>query len=277
MVVESPVRRRLTPWVLLLATPALLLTTGCMRSAPAAVQRGTAVVVFIDFSASISGGDLSSFRREIEGEILPSLSAGDRLLIAPIHDKTLTDFRPPVEVTLPAKPEFNGFLDNVLKFNRHGKEIDVEVLHLKEKIKADVAQVFAKRYAAPQTDIFSSLLIAQKLFYDESRRKVLVLMSDMIEDSPPYDFERISWSPAAIERTLSELDAKGLIPKLAGVCIYVSGASAKSADLAENIGRFWQAYFRRTGADMDASRYAHVLLHWPPANSCRTAGAPRAI
>src|SRR2546425_12292427 len=91
MVVESPVRRRLTPWVLLLATPALLLTTGCMRSAPAAVQRGTAVVVFIDFSASISGGDLSSFRREIEGEILPSLSAGDRLLIAPIHDKTRSE------------------------------------------------------------------------------------------------------------------------------------------------------------------------------------------
>src|SRR2546425_7983782 len=29
----------------------------------------------------------------------------------------------------------------------------------------------------------------------------------------------------------------GLIPKLPGVCIYVSGASAKSAEVAENIGR----------------------------------------
>src|SRR5439155_312772 len=79
---------------------------------------GTAVVIFIDFSASVTGEDRASFRREIEAEILPSLSAGDRLLIAPIHDKTLTDFRPLVDTSLPARPHFNGFLDNVLKFNR---------------------------------------------------------------------------------------------------------------------------------------------------------------
>src|SRR5205823_2187250 len=175
MSVES--RRRLAPSLLVLATQALLLTTGCTPSVPAAVRHASAVVVFIDFSGSITGDDRASYRREIESEILPSLSAGDRLLIAPIHDKTMTEFRP------------------------------------------------------------------------------------LVEDNPPYDFEKIAWSPATITKTLSELDAKGLVPKLPGVCIYVSGASAKSAELAENVGRFWQAYFRRTGADMDPSRYAHVLLH----------------
>ncbi len=274
MVVES--RRGLMLWLLALTTPVLLLTTGCTPSVPAAVRHATAVVVFIDFSGSISGQDRVSFRREIESEILSSLAPGDRLLIAPIHDKTLTDFRPLVDATLPAKPDFNGWLNNVLKFNRQAKEIEAQSVHLKEKISAEVAHVFAKRYVSPQTDIFSSLLIAQKLFYDEPRRKVLVLMSDMIEDNPPYDFERMSWSPATITKTLSELDAKGLIPKLSGVCIYVSGASAKSAEVAENIGRFWQAYFRRAGADMDPSRYAHVLLHWPPASSCHPTSTARA-
>jgi hypothetical protein len=261
-------------------TQALFLMTGCAPSTPstpAAVQHGTAVVIFVDFSQSVTIEDRASFRREIESEILPSLSAGDRLLIAPIHDKTLTDFRPLVEASLPAKPEFNGWLNNVLKYNRQAKEIEAQALQVKEKIRTDVAHVFAKRYSSPQTDIFSSLLIAQKLFHDESRRKVLVLMSDMIEDNPPYDFERLSWSSATIEKTLSELDAKGLIPKLSGVCVYVSGASARSAALAENIGRFWQAYFRRTGADMDPSRYAHVLLHWPPSNACPLISTPRAI
>src|SRR5207245_1079014 len=192
MVVEALVRHRLTAWVLVLTTQALVLMTGCGRSAPAASQSGTAVVIFIDFSASVTGEDRASFRRAIEAELLPSLSAVVRLLVA------------------------------------------------------------------------------QKRFYDETRRKVLILMSDMIEDSPPYNFEKVSWSPATTEKTLSELDAKGLIPKLAGVCIYVSGASAASAELAENIGRFWQAYFRRAGADMEPSRYAHVLLHWPPSNSCHS-------
>ena len=270
MVVESLVRRRLTAWALVLTAQALVLMTGCGRSAPAAGQSGTAVVIFIDFSASVTGEDRASFRREIEAEILPSLSAGDRLLIAPIHDKTLTDFRPLVDTSLPARPHFNGFLDNVLKFNRSAKELDAHILLLKDKTRTEVANVFAKRFSSQYTDIFSSLLLAQKLFYDEPRRKVLVLMSDMIEDSPPYNFEKVAWSPATTEKTLSELDAKGLIPKLAGVCIYVSGASAASAELAENIGRFWQAYFRRTGADMEPSRYAHVLLHWPPSNSCHS-------
>lgn len=277
MIGESRFRCRLTPWVLVLTAQALFLTTGCAPSTPGAVQSGTAVVVFVDFSASISGDGLTSFRREIESEILASLAEGDRLLIAPINDKTLTEFRPLVDATLPAKPRFNGFLDNVLKYNRQAKEIEAQSLHVKDKIKTEVARVFAKRYSSLQTDIFSSLLIAQKLFQDDPRRKVLVLMSDMIEDSPAYNFERVSWSSAMIEKTLSELEAKGLIPKLPGVCVYVSGASAKSADLAENIGRFWQAYFRRTGADMDPSRYAHVLLHWPPSNSCRSISTPRAI
>src|SRR2546426_5929998 len=169
MVVES--RRGLMLWLLALTTPVLLLTTGCTPSVPAAVRPATAVVVFIDFSGSISGQARVSFRREIESEILSSLAPGDRLLIAPIHDKTLTDFRPLVDATLPAKPDFNGWLNNVLKFNRQAKEIEAQSVHLKEKISAEVAHVFAKRYVSPQTDIFSSLLIAQKLFYDEPRRK----------------------------------------------------------------------------------------------------------
>jgi len=209
------------------------------------------------------------FKREIETEIIPSLSAGDRILIASIDDKTLTEFRPLVEATLPLTPQFNGWLDNVLKYNRRAKDIDVEVVQLKEKIRAQAVDVLARRQSSPLTDIFSSLLIAEKLFHNEPRRKVLVLMSDMIEDYPPYDFEKISWSPTTNQKVLSELDAKDLIPKLSDVCVYVSGVSARSPEMAENIGRFWQAYFQRTKADMDPSRYAHVLLHWPPSKSCR--------
>ncbi len=250
-------------------TQGLFLTTGCTPSSQAAPSRGTAVVVFVDFSESVRSGARALFKQEIETEIIPSLSAGDKILIAPIDDKTLTEFRPLVEATLPLKPQFNGWLDNVLKYNRQTKDIDSQVAHLKEEIKAQVADVLGRRHTSPLTDIFSSLLIAEKLFHNEPRRKVLVLMSDMIEDFPPYDFEKMSWSPTTNQKVLSELDAKGFIPKLSDVCVYVSGASARSPEMAENIGRFWQAYFQRTKADMDPSRYAHVLLHWPPSKSCR--------
>jgi hypothetical protein len=276
MLGDVPVPFRLMLQLVVLAAAALVGTTGCRPSAQGASQAGTAVVVFIDFSGSITGEDRASFRHEIESDIVASLSAGDKLLIAPIHDKTMTAFRPLVEANLPAPAQFSGWFDNVLKYNRQTKEAEGQLVQLKEKIRADVAGVFTKGFSSVHTDVFSSLLIAEKLFHDEGRRKVLVLMSDMIEDNPPYRFDQIAWSPATIEKMLSELDAKALIPKLPGVCVYVSGAAAQSAMLAENISRFWQAYFLRTGADLDASRYAHVLLHWPPSSSCRSTIATRA-
>src|SRR2546425_12149266 len=111
---------------------------------------------------------------------------------------------------------------------------------VKQTVKTEIREALTRHEASPLTDIFSSLLIAQKLFHDEPRRKVLVLMSDMIEDTPEYNFEKIAWSPSAVEKLLVELEAKALIPKLLGVCVYVSGASAKSAALAEDIARFWE-------------------------------------
>ncbi len=269
MIVDSRSPVRTTARILLLMLYGFLLATGCTPSSQATVSRGTDVVVFVDFSGSIRSEAKALFEGDLQTQIIPSLSVGDRILIAAINDKTLSEFRPLVEATLPPKPEFNGWLDNVLKFNRHAKDIDTQVVHIKDTIRAQVTDAFARRQSSPLTDIFSSLLIAQKLFHDEHRRKVLVLMSDMIEDYPPYHFENVSWSPATTQKLVSELDGKGLIPNLSDVCVYVSGVSASSPDLVENIGRFWQAYFRRTEADMDASRYAHVLLHWPPATSCR--------
>src|SRR5437879_12595697 len=150
MVVES--RRGLMLWLLALTTPVLLLTTGCTPSVPAAVRHAMAVVVCIDFSGSISGQDRVSFRREIESEILSSLAPGDRLLIAPIHDKTLTDFRPLVDATLPAKPDFNGWLNNVLKYNRQAKEVDAQSLHLKEKMAPEGAHSIPNTERRPQVD-----------------------------------------------------------------------------------------------------------------------------
>lgn len=271
---DAHLRWALSAWLIILG--ALLMIAGCRPAVPTATQPGTAVVVFLDLSASIPAADRQAFKRELDSQIVPWLSPGDRLLIAPIHDKTLTEFRPFVEVTLPPRPQFNGWMDNVLKHKRQTKDVEDQIVSLKDRIGTEVAHVFKAPSASPYTDIFSSLLIAQKVFDREPRRKVLILMSDMIEDNPPYQFDRMAWTPGTIDQVLTDLDGKRLIPQLSDVCVYVSGVSAKSAALAENIGRFWYAYFKRTGADLEPSRYAHVLLHWPPADSCRSTSTARA-
>jgi len=266
---QSVPRRRMAWGLALLALPALLLGTGCTRSSQAAQQqRGTAVVIFVDFSDSVGGNDRVAFKREIDKLVLPWLQPGDSLLIAAIHDKTLTEFRPLVEAELPPRPHFNGWLNNVIKYNRATKETDARIVQVKETLRTQTAEALTRRYQARYTDIFSSLLLAEKLFSAESRNKVLILMSDMIEDYPPYIFDRMTWAPTTTQTLLAELQAKRMIADLSHVCVYVSGVSAPSAELAQNIGRFWEAYFRRAGADVNPSRYAHVLLHWPPPTSC---------
>ena len=258
---------RITIWILAAVMSAIPLTAGCSSSSNARAS-GTEIIIFVDFSASIHRQDRTLYEQAIENQIVPSLLAGDRLLIASITDKTLTEFHPIVDTTLPPNPEFNGWMNNVLKYKQQEREIRTQATQLKETIRTQVAAAFTRHYSSPYTDIFSSLLIAQKLFHNEARRKVLVLMSDMMEDYPPYHFEKIAWSTSTVQRILSELDVRGQVPNLSGVCIYVSGASAQTAEMAENMGRFWQAYFQRTQANMDPSRYAHVLLHWPPSTSC---------
>jgi hypothetical protein len=257
-------RRRRAAWLLgLLAFPALLLATGCTRSSQAAPQRGTSVVIFVDFSESVT--DRAAFKREIDKLVLPWLQPGDSVLIAPIHDKTLTEFRPLVEAELPARPQFNGWLNNVIKHNKEAKATEARIIQVKETLRTQAAEALNRQYKARYTDIFSSLLLAEKLFSAESRHKVLIVMSDMIED---YAFDRLAWTPTTTQKMLADLEAKRMIADLAGVCVYVSGVSAPSAEMAQNIGRFWEAYFKKAGADLNPSRYAHVLLHWPPPTAC---------
>jgi hypothetical protein len=260
--------RRLAGMLLAFALPALLLM-GCTKASQADAQRGTAVVIFVDFSESIGGADRAGFRREIEKQVLPWLQPGDSIMIAPITDKTLTEFRPMVEAELPARPQFNGWVNNVMKHNKASKETDAQIVQVKETIRAQTAEALTRKYHSRYTDIFSSVLLAEKIFSAEQRRKVLILMSDMLEDYPPYSFDRITWTQGTTQKLLAELSTKRMIPNLTGVCVYVSGVSAPSAELARMVGGFWEAYFRAAKADLSPSRYAHVLLHWPPPTSCR--------
>ena len=269
---QRAARARLAWLMWLMALPALALAAGCTRSTQVSGHTSTAVVIFVDFSDSVGGMDRTGFRREIDRQILPWLEPGDSFLVAPIHDKTLTQFRPLVEAELPPRPQFNGWMNNVMKFNREAKAADAKIIQVKETLRTQTAEALGRPTQARYTDIFSSLLLAEKLFSAESRNKILILMSDMIEDYPPYTFDKISWTPSTTAKILKDLEAQRGIADLRGVCVYVSGVSAPNAEMATNIGRFWEAYFKKAGADLHPSRYAHVLLHWPPPTSCRPSG-----
>lgn len=260
--------RQERPWPLGVLLLGLLLAAGCLPVSNASEPTGTEYVVFVDLSQSIRQEDQALFKEALTEEIIPTMGPGDRLLIAPITDRTLTGFRPLVDVTLPPMPAFNGWKDNLLQHKKRVKAVEAQVPKLKEETAKRVAVIVSSHRSSAETDILSSLLLTEKLFHNVADRKVLVLMSDMIEDYAPYRFQKVSWTPDATQGLLDDLERQGMMPDLSGVCVYVAGASASTPQQAEQIAAFWRSYFARAKADMHMSRYAHVLLHWPPATSC---------
>jgi len=267
MTSTSPSLERLVAGVSLLALAGALLV-GCFVSTESTGDAGNEIVIFVDFSGSMGAENRALIERDFTDSIVPSLSAGDRILVAPINEETLTNFHALLDETFPPEPEFNGWMDNTMLHQREQRAIKTEVDELRERIRSQVPEMLLKAGSSSKTDIFSSLLMAKKLFQQTERRKILILMSDMIVDYPPYRFDKISWSPEKQQELLAELQGKGLIPDLSGVCVYVTAVTAESAEMARQISGFWQDYFDRSHADLDPSRYAHVLLHWPPSDDC---------
>ena len=242
----------------------LLLVTACVV---ASEPLPTDVLIFVDFSGSIGDQSQASFEDDIRSQILPALGAGDRIMVAPIDDSTLTGFHTLVDTSFPPPLEFNGWSDNVLSHKVESDKLEAVVDGVRNEVNERVGEIFDTGFVSNRTDIFSSLLLAQKVFHNRQTRKVLILMSDMIVDYPPYRFDKMKWDSGKRDNLLSDLDEKGLIADLSGVCIYVTGATGSSAEQMVMIGRFWEEYFKRSGANMDPSRYSHVLLHWPPSEA----------
>lgn len=230
-------------WALAIAcSVATVLSQGCMPSA--AEESGRFVVAFVDVSGSVE--DYGAYR-DAWARIVDAVGPGDRVLLARISDETYTSFRPAVDAEMPS---FDPWRDNRL---RHEREIQEQRQKLREAMEKAIAIE-----QSPQTDILNAVALAEKAFATDARRPALVFLSDMIEDSPQYDFEQRSSGEGLAHRVADEQSAASRLPDLGGVRIYVAGISAASAAQAREIESFWQAYFGATGGRVVS--YAPSLL-----------------
>jgi hypothetical protein len=118
----------------------------------------------------------------------------------------------------------------------------------------------AKR--SPKTDIMNVFMLAQKVFQRDSRRHILLLLSDMIEDSESADLLNADISDVFIRHLIESRKKARQLPELPGTIVYVAGASAPNAHKMYEIERFWSEYVRATGAEMSPSNYGPALLHF---------------
>ncbi len=206
------------------------------------------IVVFVDMSGSTNRDRHTIYREGFE-KIYQNLRQGDRLMVGTITGRSYIDFKPAVDVEIPKK----SLWVNSIHYKR-------KLTQTKETIRSEVDRLLSQKAGTQRTEILNSLNIAETIFHEEKRKKILVILSDMIQDSREYNFAQVEVNAAYIDRIIRSRRKHKLIPNLTDVKVYVVGASGADSKKYRSVEAFWARYFEKTGADLSPHRYGHSLI-----------------
>jgi hypothetical protein len=209
------------------------------------------IVILVDMSASADQARRTVCKEAFE-KIYRNLRQGDRLVVGTITSQSYIEFKPTVDEEIPKKTVW----DNRLQYEK-------KLTDTREKIRREVNKLLSQKQGTLLTEILDSLNIADIIFHDEKeRQKVLVILSDMIQDSKEYKFDEDKITDEYIHKVIQYRQKNNLMPNLANVKVYVAGASAADSDKFRAIQTFWARYFAESGADFSPHRYGHSLINF---------------
>jgi hypothetical protein len=206
--------------------------------------------VFVDMSGSTNQARRTVYRNAFE-KIYQNLQQGDRIMVGTITDRSYIDFKPVVDAEIPEQSVWV----NRISFEQN-------LAKTRKDIKNEVEKLLSLKRGTPRTEIINSLNIADQIFHNEKRQKILILLSDMVQDSKEYNFDRAKVTDEYISKIIKERQKQNLIPSLNDVKVYVAGASAADSKKFRSIEKFWSNYFSACGADFSSHRYGHSLIEF---------------
>ncbi|NOZ70000.1 MAG: hypothetical protein GXP46_12340 [Deferribacteres bacterium] len=219
------------------------------------------VVVLFDLTGSTKkyrSIAFDSFKR-----VLSSIGHGDVIVAAKITESSITEPEIPLQETFPefipldrmGRPTDNEFLKRAAK-----EKADNELVDRKKKILEEIRGVFFAG-DAKKTDIISSLHVAARIFKAYRRDKsILVILSDMIEDSSVYNFEKENLTEKRIEEIIRKERHRKRIPDLRGVTVYIVPAGDLNTKRYFSVQDFWLSYFKECGASLSKENYGPLLV-----------------
>jgi hypothetical protein len=209
------------------------------------------LAVLVDMSGSTNKARRTVYRNAFK-KIFQNLQNGDRIVVGTITGRSYIDFKPVVDAEIPKR----SIWDNRIAYEQN-------LTKTKKNIKASVEKLLSARRGTPRTEIINSLNIADKIFHNEKeRQKILIVLSDMIQDSREYNFDRVKVTNAYTNKIIKARKKQNLLPDLKTVKVYVAGASASDSKKFRSIEKFWNRYFAATGANFSLQRYGHSLLEF---------------
>jgi hypothetical protein len=168
-------------------------------------------------------------------KIMDSLKPGDSIDVMLISEKTFNDPEYLLNAKMPSKTGY--FKEHALRAKRS----------LIREFRAKAEKLSESRCA---TSIIDGVYLFTELVKEsQAERKVLVLLSDMIQTAQNINSDTLSKKGKSI---ISELKADGLIPDMKGIDVYVMGASTYGMNLTQwtSLKRFWVKYFSAAEANL---------------------------
>jgi hypothetical protein len=209
------------------------------------------IIIFVDMSGSANQARGTIYKEAFE-KVYHHLQEGDRVVVGAITSRSYIDYKPAVDVEIPKKTVW----DNRITYDRN-------LTQSREKLRREVNKLLARKEGSSLSEILDSLNIVDTIFHGEKeRQKILVMLSDMMEDSREYNFERDKITDQYINNVITSRQNNNLMPNLTGVKVYVAGASADNSNRFRAVQTFWARYFAKSGANFSPHRYGHSLIYF---------------
>jgi hypothetical protein len=225
----------------------IILTLACW---PAAAQE---VVLCVLFDLSQSAQNVRAAYQSDFEKVVDGLAGSVLVLGAGITDHSLATGRFEIDKEI---PKYNPFVDSKLTFRKKLQSVQMAV-------KQDGRKLLESPSTAT-TDLIGAMQLAEKAFQSQAgasaKARLLILFSDMVEESARYNFRRENLTPARITAIVEGERKTGRLPTLKGVQVWVSGAGGTVPERFTQIQDFWTQYFRAAGADLRKSRYGAGLM-----------------
>ncbi|HUE77107.1 MAG TPA: hypothetical protein VMM83_04130 [Longimicrobiales bacterium] len=202
------------------------------------------VVAVVDFSGSQTSHASGEARRYLE-RVVNGLRYGDRLVLLEMYRTGPRD-------------SVGSFVQDMPEPIRPGAvtSYDQRELHAARRGVLNALPIFfdpALVRTVPTTDLLTTMHIAAEHLRDGGGREdELILLSDMLQSTPRFEFEGARRMPP--EGWVASQGEQDLLPSLEGTCVVVIGADHTTPE-GQRVRRFWSEYFDAAGAVLDAGRY----------------------
>lgn len=200
-------------------------------------EAGRLAVVLVDVTGSIDSADWVLYERSMQA-LLATNRPGDRVVLGAVGDQPMSKFIATAD---------RGIV------NKHKRLEDEAALKRANTVLGeDFAQLRGQATKPSKATYLLDSIAATGQLFAQGRAKqqglTLLILSDMVEESPAANFARQPLDENTGRKLIEARRAQGLLPDLAGVRVYVVGASGRSAEQMSRVQGFWRAFFAASGA-----------------------------